>query len=162
MSKGESSATPINFCAAIFQGGVLKESRWWCYTGSFWELLKNCKKNGTASHSKKNTNIICNQINAVDADTKWVALELMLASSASTIASVKKMAKLSTKIPLAKSLFSKLKSSINMLSNTVNRLRTIQLELLANPLLFKSRYPINTTVNKLLRSNHLCAVFSYL
>ena len=45
MSKGESSATPINFCAAIFQGGVLKESRWWCYPGNFWELLKNCKKN---------------------------------------------------------------------------------------------------------------------
>ena len=46
---------------------------------------------------QKTLNIIRNQIDAVDADTKWVALELMLASSASVVALAKKMAKLDTK-----------------------------------------------------------------
>ncbi|MDB3930129.1 hypothetical protein N9413_13240 [Paracoccaceae bacterium] len=42
-------------------------------------------------------NIIRNKIDAVDADTKWAALELMLASSASVVALAKKMAKSDTK-----------------------------------------------------------------
>ena len=42
---------------------------------------------------QKTLNIIRNQIDAVDADTKWAALELMLASSASIVALAKKMAK---------------------------------------------------------------------
>ena len=46
---------------------------------------------------QKTLNIIRNQIDAVDADTKWAALELMLASSASVVALVKKMAKPDTK-----------------------------------------------------------------
>ena len=47
---------------------------------------------------QKTLNIIRNQIDAVDTDTKWAALELMFASSASVLALAKKMAKLDTKI----------------------------------------------------------------
>ena len=46
---------------------------------------------------QKTLNIIRNQINAVDSDTKWVALELILASSASVVALAKKMTKPETK-----------------------------------------------------------------
>ena len=46
---------------------------------------------------QKTLNIIRNQIDAVDADTKWAALELMLASSASIVALAKKMVKPETK-----------------------------------------------------------------
>ena len=54
--------------------------------------------NKTALHDiQKTLNIIRNQIEAVDADTKWAALELMLASSASVVALAKKMAKSDTK-----------------------------------------------------------------
>ena len=52
----------------------------------------------TALHDiQKTLNIIRNQIEAVDADTKWAALELMLASSASVVALAKKVAKPDTK-----------------------------------------------------------------
>ena len=52
----------------------------------------------TALHDiQKTLNIIRNQIDAVDADTKWAALELMLASSASVVALAKKMTKPDTK-----------------------------------------------------------------
>ena len=54
--------------------------------------------NKTALHDiQKTLNIIRNQIEAVDADTKWAALELMLASSASVVALAKKMVKPETK-----------------------------------------------------------------
>ena len=46
---------------------------------------------------QKTLNIIRNQIEAADSDTKWAALELMLASSASIVALAKKMAKPETK-----------------------------------------------------------------
>ena len=46
---------------------------------------------------QKTLNIIRNQIKAVDANTKWAALELMLASSASVVALAKKMTKPDTK-----------------------------------------------------------------
>jgi len=46
---------------------------------------------------QKTLNIIRNQIDAVDARTKWAALELMLASSVSVVALAKKMAKSDTK-----------------------------------------------------------------
>ena len=46
---------------------------------------------------QKTLNIIRNQIEAADSDTKWAALELMLASSASVVALAKKMAKPETK-----------------------------------------------------------------
>jgi len=54
--------------------------------------------NKTVLHDiQKTLNIIRNQIDAVDADTKWTALELMLASSASVLALAKKMTKPDTK-----------------------------------------------------------------
>ena len=54
--------------------------------------------NKTALHDiQKTLNIIRNQIEAVDADTKWAALELMLASSASVVALAKEMTKPDTK-----------------------------------------------------------------
>ena len=46
---------------------------------------------------QKTLNIIRNQIDVVDAETKWAALELMLASSASIVALAKKMTKPDTK-----------------------------------------------------------------
>ena len=46
---------------------------------------------------QKTLSIIRNQIDAVDADTKWAALQLMLASSSSVVALAKKMAKPDTK-----------------------------------------------------------------
>ena len=54
--------------------------------------------NKTALHDiQKTLSIIRNQIEAVDADTKWAALELMLASSASVVALAKKITKPDTK-----------------------------------------------------------------
>ena len=54
--------------------------------------------NKTVLHDiQKTLNIIRNQIEAVDADTKWAALELMLASSASVVALAKRMATPDTK-----------------------------------------------------------------
>ena len=46
---------------------------------------------------QRTLNIIRNQIEAVDAETKWAALELMLASSASVVALAKKMTEPDTK-----------------------------------------------------------------
>ena len=46
---------------------------------------------------QKALNIIRNQIDVVDTETKWAALELMLASSASIVALAKKLAKPETK-----------------------------------------------------------------
>ena len=46
---------------------------------------------------QKALNIIRNQIDVVDTETKWAALELMIASSASVVALAKKMTKSDTK-----------------------------------------------------------------
>jgi len=46
---------------------------------------------------QKTLNIIRNQIDVVDTETKWAALELMIASSASVVALAKKMTKPDTK-----------------------------------------------------------------
>ena len=46
---------------------------------------------------QRTLNVIRNQIDAVDTETKWAALELMLASSASVVALAKKMTKPDTK-----------------------------------------------------------------
>ena len=46
---------------------------------------------------QKTLNIIRNQIDAVDVETKWAALQLMLVSSASVVALAKKMTKPDTK-----------------------------------------------------------------
>jgi len=55
--------------------------------------------NKTVLHDiQKALNVIRNQIDAVDAETKWAALELSFASSASVVALAKKMTKPNTKI----------------------------------------------------------------
>ena len=46
---------------------------------------------------QKTLNIIRNQIDVMDAETKWAALELMLGTSNSVVALAKKMAKPETK-----------------------------------------------------------------
>jgi len=49
--------------------------------------MLNSSKNKTALQDIQQTlTVICNQIDAVDAETKWSALELMLASSGSVTA----------------------------------------------------------------------------
>ena len=66
--------------------------------------------NKTALHDiQKTLNIIRNQIEAVDADTKWAALELMLTSSASVVALAKKMTKPDTKTVTRKNSIPKTK-----------------------------------------------------
>ena len=100
--------------------------------------------NKTALHDiQKTLNIIRNQIEAVDADTKWAALELMLASSASVVALAKKITEPDKKQSLVKSQYPKPKSSNSLFSKLVNPLRTTQVELLSIPSRLKSRYPIN-------------------
>jgi len=96
---------------------------------------------------QKTLNIIRNQIDAVDAETKWAALELILASSASVVALAKKMAKPDTKTVTQQSLFPKQKSSNSLFSKQANPLRTTQFELLSNLSRPKSPYPINKSVN---------------
>ena len=66
--------------------------------------------NKTALHDiQKTLNIIRNQIEAVDARTKWAALELMLASSASVVALAKKITKPDTKTVTRKISIPKIK-----------------------------------------------------
>jgi len=66
-----------------------------------------------------NININLNQIDAVDSETKWAALELMHALSTSVEALAKKMVKPDMKLSLGKSLYPKPKSSNNQPSNRV-------------------------------------------
>ena len=56
---------------------------------------------------QKTLSIIRNQIDAVDARTKWPALELLLASSASVVALAKYMAQEDTKAATPKILITK-------------------------------------------------------
>ena len=60
-------------------------------------MLNNCRNKTALQDIQQALNIIRNKIDAVDADTKWAALELMLASSASVVALAKKMTKPDTK-----------------------------------------------------------------
>ena len=69
--------------------------------------------NKTALHDiQKTPNIIRNLIEAVDADTKWAALELMLASSTSVVALAKKMNKPDTKTVNRKTQYPKPKTKV--------------------------------------------------
>ena len=62
-----------------------------------YKLLNYCLKKTRLQDIQQTLNIIRNQIDAVDAETKWAALELMLASSASVVALAKQMAKPDTR-----------------------------------------------------------------
>ena len=99
--------------------------------------------NKTALHDiQKTLNIIRNRIEAVDADTKWAALELMLASSASFVALARKMTKPYTKTVTRKISIPKTKVFKQPVQQAIP-MRTTQYELLSIPSLLKSRYPIN-------------------
>ena len=100
--------------------------------------------NKTALHDiQKTLNIIRNRIEAVDADTKWAALELMLASSASVVALARKMAKPDTKTITRKISIPKTKVIKQPARQVSNPLRMTLHELLLIPSILKSRYPIN-------------------
>ena len=101
---------------------------------------------------QKTLNIIPNQIEVVDAETKWAALELMLASSPSVEALAKKMAKQDTKTVTRTISIPKTKNSL--LSKQANLLRTTQFKLLSNPPLPKNCYPIKKPANKRLKNAH--------
>ena len=62
-------------------------------------MLNNCINKTALQDIQKTLNIIRNQTDVVDTDTKWAALELMLASRASivAIAVAKKITKPNTK-----------------------------------------------------------------
>ena len=101
--------------------------------------------------NQKNFNIIRNQIDAVDADTKWAALELMLASSASVVILAKKMAKPNTKtitrtISIPKTKVSKQPAQQTSKTSANDAVRTA-----IKPITPQNRYPINNSVNQRLK-----------
>ena len=90
----------------------------------------------------------------MDSDTKWAALELMLASSASVVELAKKMTKPDTKKVTRTISVPKTKTLNNLFSNLENLLRMTQFELLSNLSRLKSHYPINKSGNKRLKNTH--------
>jgi hypothetical protein len=67
------------------------------FTHAVDELLNNCMNKTALQDIQKTLNIIRNQIDVVDAETKWAALELMLGTSARVAELAKKMIKPKTK-----------------------------------------------------------------
>ena len=92
-------------------------------------------------------NAIRSEIERVDDETKWAALELMLSTSTSVVALAKKIAKPDTKTVTRTISIPKKKSSNSLFSKQANPLRTTQFVLLSNPSRPKSPYPINKPVN---------------
>ena len=101
---------------------------------------------------QKALNVIRNQIDVVDAETKWAALELMLASIASVVELAKKVTKPDTETVTRTISIPKTKNSL--LSKQANLLRTTQFKLLSNPPLPKNCYPIKKPANKRLKNAH--------
>ena len=107
--------------------------------------------NKTALHDMQKTlNIIRNQIEVVGANTKWAALELMLASSASVVALAKKMTKPDTKTVTRKISVPKTKVIKQPSKSTAGD--AVQTSI--NTITRQSRYSINKPVNKRLRNTH--------
>ena len=61
------------------------------------KLLNNCMNKSTLQDIQQALNAIRSEIERVDDETKWAALELMLSTSSSVVALAKKMAKPETK-----------------------------------------------------------------
>ena len=61
------------------------------------KLLNNCMNKSALQDIQQALNVIRSEIECVDDETKWAALELMLGTSISAVALAKKMAKLETK-----------------------------------------------------------------
>ena len=66
---------------------------WWFYITPVTQLLNNCMNKTALQDIQKTLNIIRRQIDAVDAETKWAALKVMLGTSTSVVALAKKLAK---------------------------------------------------------------------
>jgi hypothetical protein len=92
-----------------------------------YDVIKTCSITALQD-IQKTFNIIRNQIDAVDAYTKWAALKLMLASSACVPALVKKMTKLDTKTVMCTNSIPKIKVIDSLFSHLANPLRTTQVE----------------------------------
>jgi hypothetical protein len=65
--------------------------------GTLCKLLNNCMNKSTLQDIQQALNAIRGEIERVDDETKWAALELMLSTSSSVVALAKKMAKPETK-----------------------------------------------------------------
>ena len=90
-------------------------------------------------------NAIRSEIERVDDETKWAALELMLSTSNSVVALAKKMTKPVTKTATRIISASKIKVIKQLYSNLANPPRATQFKLLSTPPPTKHRYPINET-----------------
>ena len=71
--------------------------RWWFYTTPPYKLLNNCMNKSALQDIQQALNAIRSEIERVDDETKWAALELMLGTSNSVVALAKKMVKPETK-----------------------------------------------------------------
>ena len=65
--------------------------------GTLCKLLNNCMNKSALQDIQQALNAIRGEIERVDDETKWAALELMLSTSSSVVALAKKMAKPETK-----------------------------------------------------------------
>ena len=108
--------------------------------------------NKTALHDiQKTLNIIRNQIDAVDARTKWAALELMLASSVSVVALAKKMTKPDTKTVTLTISIPKTKIITQPAQKTSKPAANDAVRTTIKPISPQNRYPINKGVNQRLK-----------
>jgi len=87
----------VNFRAAVFSGELLFIVRWWFLPTPPYKLLNNCMNKSALQDIQQALNAIRGEIERVDDETKWAALELMLGTSSSVVALAKKMAKPETK-----------------------------------------------------------------
>ena len=62
------------------------------------QFLNNCMNKSALQEIQKTLNLISKQIDVVDAETKWAALELMLGASTSVVVLAKMLTKPDTKI----------------------------------------------------------------
>jgi hypothetical protein len=118
------------------------------------QIAKYCMNKTVLQDIQRTLNIIRNQIDGVDAETAWVALELILASSTSVVALAKNMAKPETKTVTRKISISKTKPSNSLLSNGILVVPMMQCLKRLHLFVHKSRYPINKSANKSLKITH--------
>jgi hypothetical protein len=102
---------------------------------------------------QRTLNIIRNQIDAVDAETKWAALELMLASSTSVVSLAKKDDQARYKNCNSHNFYSQnhnRQTACSEDSQSNGNKRTQNLKA-THLFVLKSRYPINEPINKRLK-----------
>ena len=89
----------------------------------------------------------------MDADTKWAALELMLASSASVVALAKKMTKPDTKTVTRNISIPKTKVIKQPVQQTSEPAANGAVRTAVKPISPQNRYPINKGINQRLKIN---------